>query len=315
MRSLTGLQLAISTARLNYYDSIRAVISTSSHESTALVVGAWTPQLPCCAEGGFCVFPTQIQLLVKGRKGQEEAIRRRGQIAMGAPPRRARGDQRVFRAHRGVKAFAFNKKRDLRVTDGGDRVVQLWIPICPGKGPWEPSLRCAGTELGAEGEQLPPENHVPAAGVGSESRVFSADQGRCDDICDCTYVEVNRSNPGATKKSCGMVMCVMVTVRQLSSPQLVTEVTLWFGSCPPAVTATDFTCRFPPTALVEKTLYHLYSWHYPELKDQFSLSTSSHGYLPSHPRTFGQAEPWEVSTRASWKHPPYKILTDPQGLH
>lgn len=139
--------------------------------------GAWTSQMPCCAEGGFCVFPTHIKLRVKGRKGQEEAIRRRrGEMAMGAPPRRAKGDQRVFRAHRGVKAFAFNKKHDLHVTDGGDWVVQLWIPICPGKGLWEALLRCAGTELGAEGEQLPPENHVPAAGVGSESLVFSADR-------------------------------------------------------------------------------------------------------------------------------------------
>ncbi|KAM6211433.1 LOW QUALITY PROTEIN: uncharacterized protein WM294_001000, partial [Sarcoramphus papa] len=32
--------------------------------------------------------------------------------------------------------------------------------------------------------------------------------------------------------------------------------------------------------------------------------------------TFGQAEPWEVSTCASWKQPwvPYKILIDPQSL-
>lgn len=48
------------------------------------------------------------------------------------------------------------------------------------------------------------------------------------------------SSPVATKKS----SCVMVAVCQLSSPQLVTEVTPWFGSCPPAVTAVNFTRRF-----------------------------------------------------------------------
>ncbi|KAM6099586.1 WD repeat-containing protein 64-like [Theristicus caerulescens] len=37
----------------------------------------------------------------------------------------------VFRTHKGVKAFAFNKKHDLFVTGGGDRVVRLWIPSLP----------------------------------------------------------------------------------------------------------------------------------------------------------------------------------------
>lgn len=32
--------------------------------------------------------------------------------------------------------------------------------------------------------------------------------------------------------------------------------------------------------------------------------------------TFGQEEPWEIFTPASWKHPmvPFEILTDPQSM-
>jgi len=139
--------------------------------------GAWTPQLPSCAEAGFHASPgcttstTHVELQVKERKGQGEAWRgRRACLAIGAPTRRAREHQMVLSAHKGVKTFVSNKKHDLLVTGGGDRSVQPGFPTCPGEGLWESSPRRAGAELCAEGEQ--PANHVRVPAAGS-SGVFA----------------------------------------------------------------------------------------------------------------------------------------------
>ncbi|XP_064363672.1 WD repeat-containing protein 49-like [Dromaius novaehollandiae] len=67
----------------------------------------------------------EIQEPGKGSKG------RKGQLAMGSPPRRAKGDQTVFRVHKGVKTFAFSKRNNLLVTGGMDRTVRLWNPYVP----------------------------------------------------------------------------------------------------------------------------------------------------------------------------------------
>ncbi|XP_068786218.1 cilia- and flagella-associated protein 337-like [Struthio camelus] len=107
--------------QLNYYDSIKAVISTSSHELTALVIG--------CTVGATNVEQQmkEIQEPGKGSKG------RKGQMAMGSPPRRAEGDQTVFRVHKGVKTFAFSKRNNLLVTGGMDRAIRLWNPYMPSR--------------------------------------------------------------------------------------------------------------------------------------------------------------------------------------
>lgn len=65
-----------------------------------------------------------------------------------------------------------------------------------------------------------------------------------------------------------------------------------------------------------KTSYQLYSGYYLSFEMSPPCAPLHTVTLPSLPSTFGQAEPWEVSTHASWKHPwvPYKILIDPQSL-
>ncbi|KAM8819731.1 cilia- and flagella-associated protein 337-like [Eudromia elegans] len=105
--------------QLSYYDSIKAVISSSSHELTALVIG--------CTLGATNVEQQmkEIQEPGKGSKGKT------GQLATGSPPRRARGDQTVFRVPKGVKTFAFSKRNNLLVTGGMDRTIRLWNPYMP----------------------------------------------------------------------------------------------------------------------------------------------------------------------------------------
>ncbi|XP_061484436.1 WD repeat-containing protein on Y chromosome-like isoform X2 [Rhineura floridana] len=107
--------------QLNYYDSIKAVISASSHESTALVIG--------CVVGA-----TNVEQQMKEMKAhRKDSKTKKAQANLGAPSHRAEGDQIVFRIHKGVKSFAFNKKNNLIVTGGMDRIVRMWNPYMPGR--------------------------------------------------------------------------------------------------------------------------------------------------------------------------------------
>ncbi|KAJ6662359.1 hypothetical protein lerEdw1_012523 [Lerista edwardsae] len=107
--------------QLNYYDSINAVISASSHESTALVIG--------CVVGATNV-EQQMKEIKEHRKDSKA---RKGQAIFGAPTHRAEGDQIVFRIHKGVKTFALSKKNNLIVTGGMDRLIRMWNPYMPGR--------------------------------------------------------------------------------------------------------------------------------------------------------------------------------------
>ncbi|CAM9527261.1 unnamed protein product [Lampetra fluviatilis] len=103
---------------LKYYESIRAVISSSNHEGTALVIG--------CTTGA-----TNLEEeLVRDTAGN---LRARRPCGLGAARRRAATDQTVFRVHKGVKTFCFSKERSLVVTGGMDRTVRLWNPYVPGR--------------------------------------------------------------------------------------------------------------------------------------------------------------------------------------
>lgn len=100
-------------------------------------------QLPGCAQGGFQAFPgctiggPHAELQVRERKGKWDALR----LAVRAPPRRAVGDQTIFRTPKEVKAFVFSEDYDLLATEGGHWAV----PDLLGQG-----LSCTSTELGAE---------------------------------------------------------------------------------------------------------------------------------------------------------------------
>nr|XP_025041539.1 WD repeat-containing protein 64-like [Pelodiscus sinensis] len=102
--------------QLQYYDSIKAVISTSNHEPTALVIG--------CTVG-----TTNVEQQMKEIKDcGKDSKARKGQVIHRIPSKRAERDQTVFQVYKGVKTFAFCKKNNLVVTGGMDRIVQMWNP-------------------------------------------------------------------------------------------------------------------------------------------------------------------------------------------
>ncbi|XP_068123133.1 cilia- and flagella-associated protein 337-like [Hyperolius riggenbachi] len=107
--------------QMKYYDSIKAVISSSNDESTALVIG--------CTVG-----TTNVEQQMKDIKDPLKDVKvRRPTNASGPPQRRAPGDQTVFRVYKGVKAFAFCKKNSLVVTGGMDRIVRMWNLYVPAR--------------------------------------------------------------------------------------------------------------------------------------------------------------------------------------
>ncbi|XP_069046236.1 cilia- and flagella-associated protein 337 isoform X2 [Lepisosteus oculatus] len=103
--------------QLKYYEGIRAVISTSNHESSALVIG--------------CTFPTTN--IEQQMREIEEGKGKRSQAYSGLPQQRANCDQTVFSIYKGVKTFDFCKKHNLIVTGGMDRIIRMWNPYVPGK--------------------------------------------------------------------------------------------------------------------------------------------------------------------------------------
>nr|XP_058132977.1 WD repeat-containing protein 49-like [Dasypus novemcinctus] len=107
--------------QLNYYDSIKAVISSSNHDPTALVIG--------CTVG-----TTNVKQKMKEIGDVRKKVKaRKGQASLGSSQRRARCDQTVFRIYKGVTAFSFCKRNNLLLTGGMDRVIRVWNPYLPGK--------------------------------------------------------------------------------------------------------------------------------------------------------------------------------------
>ncbi|XP_063806779.1 WD repeat-containing protein on Y chromosome-like [Pseudophryne corroboree] len=107
--------------QMKYYDSIKAVISASKDESTALVIG--------CTVG-----KTNVEQQMRGIRPQTKFVNgRQGKITNGAPQKRASRDQTVFQVHKGVKTFAFCKKNCLVVTGGLDRLIRMWNIYVPGQ--------------------------------------------------------------------------------------------------------------------------------------------------------------------------------------
>ncbi|XP_043929175.1 WD repeat-containing protein 49-like [Protopterus annectens] len=107
--------------QLKYYDSITAVISSSNHEPTGLVIG--------CTVGGTNIEQQLKEVKDSGKEGKG----RRGLGAPGLPQKRSEDDQTVFRVYKGVKTFSFCKTNNLLVTGGMDRTIRMWNPYVPGK--------------------------------------------------------------------------------------------------------------------------------------------------------------------------------------
>lgn len=106
--------------QMKYFDSIKAVISSSNDESTALVIG--------CTIG-----TTNVEQQMKDIKDHLRDKGRRAPMSSGPPQKRAAGDQTVFRVYKGVKTFAFCKKNSLVITGGMDRIIRLWNLYVPAR--------------------------------------------------------------------------------------------------------------------------------------------------------------------------------------
>ncbi|XP_048120316.1 WD repeat-containing protein on Y chromosome isoform X3 [Alosa alosa] len=100
--------------QVKYLKNMEAVISTSNHDASALVIGCVQPSTnvehhlrevkePCC-EG-------------KPRRAQPRAL----------------WDQTIFTVPKGVTTFDLCKKHNLLLTGGMDRLVRIWNPYVPGK--------------------------------------------------------------------------------------------------------------------------------------------------------------------------------------
>ncbi|XP_070605983.1 cilia- and flagella-associated protein 337-like isoform X2 [Erythrolamprus reginae] len=107
--------------QLSYYDSIKAIISASSHEPTALVIG--------CILGATNVEQQMREI----KENKKESKIKKAQEMLGTPSQRAEGDQLIFRVHKGVKTFALSKKNNAIVTGGMDRIIRIWNPYMPGR--------------------------------------------------------------------------------------------------------------------------------------------------------------------------------------
>ncbi|MBN3297524.1 WDR49 protein, partial [Amia calva] len=107
--------------QVKYYDNIRAVISTSNQESSALVIGCTVPTTN--------IEQQMKELKEAGREGKGKKV----QACAGLPLQRADCDQTVFPIYKGVKTFDFCKKHNLIVTGGMDRLIRMWNPYVTGK--------------------------------------------------------------------------------------------------------------------------------------------------------------------------------------
>ncbi|KPP77366.1 WD repeat-containing protein 64-like [Scleropages formosus] len=98
---------------VKYFKSIHAIISTSSHEHTALVIGKSS-----CS-------PYE-------RKTWEGKTKKAGP-SPGIPQQRIAWDHTVFSIYKGVKTFDFSHKHRLLITGGLDRLIRMWNPYMPSK--------------------------------------------------------------------------------------------------------------------------------------------------------------------------------------
>ncbi|XP_042541771.1 WD repeat-containing protein 49-like [Dipodomys spectabilis] len=107
--------------QLNYYDSMKAIISSSNHEPTALVIG--------CTLGTTNVKQKMKEMIHVGK----DVKIREGSASPSVPQKRAEWDQMVFHIYKGVKVFSFCKRKNLLLTGGMDRIIRVWNPYMPRK--------------------------------------------------------------------------------------------------------------------------------------------------------------------------------------
>ncbi|XP_077197934.1 cilia- and flagella-associated protein 337-like isoform X2 [Paroedura picta] len=177
-------------SQLSYYDSMKAIISASSHEPTALVIG--------CVVGATNIEQQMKEIKEHGKDWKAK----KWQANLGAPSSRAEGDQIVFRVHKGVKTFALSKKSNLIVTGGMDRIIRMWNPYMPGRptgmlrGHMSPVFYVYISEEDNKIFSMSTDNMVKIWDIEDQSCLFTAsskNNGIKGEVSACHYISSTRS--------------------------------------------------------------------------------------------------------------------------
>ncbi|XP_046853202.1 WD repeat-containing protein 64-like isoform X2 [Xenia sp. Carnegie-2017] len=108
-------------SQLNYYESLRAVISCSNDSQTSLVIGQ-------------TIGSTNIESVGQsGYSGNQRKLFHGAGSRDNQPPRRQDADHTVFKIYKGVKTFDFSSEKNVIVTGGMDRLIRVWNPYVPSK--------------------------------------------------------------------------------------------------------------------------------------------------------------------------------------
>ncbi|MEJ1281834.1 WD40 repeat domain 95 [Cricetulus griseus] len=292
--------------QLNYYDSMKAVISSSNHEPTALVIG-------------FTVGATDVKEKLKEIRNVGKTVKMgKSSASLALPQRRAECGHTVFCIHKGVKTFSFCRTKNLLVTGGVDRIVRVWNPYLPGK------------PTGVLRGHMAPVVYVHISS--EENKVFSVsadntvkNHGHKEDIlcvAQCPpFLLATSSYDGEIivwNVISGHVYCKL----NPSSPvdgqdHREGSVTFW-----KLFSGAGLIANFIPSSLDKPLLsFHLASLQLIEgddilLSSSLDCTVSLWSKDGAYIGTFGQNHPWDVFTPASWSHPrvPFEILTDPQSM-
>ncbi|KAF4104264.1 hypothetical protein G5714_015251 [Onychostoma macrolepis] len=101
-------------SKVKYFQSIPAIVSSSMHEDSALVIGSIHPS-------------TYMQ------EQMREKIEACGEGKSTKVTQRATSNQTIFTVPKGVTTFDFCKNRNLLVTGGMDKLLRMWMPYVPRK--------------------------------------------------------------------------------------------------------------------------------------------------------------------------------------
>ncbi|KTF76443.1 hypothetical protein cypCar_00039268 [Cyprinus carpio] len=95
--------------KVKYFQSIPAIVSSSMHEDSALVIGSIHPS-------------TYMQ------EQMREKTEAYGEGKSTKVAQRATSNQTIFTVPKGVTTFDFCKNRNLLVTGGMDKLLRMWMP-------------------------------------------------------------------------------------------------------------------------------------------------------------------------------------------
>ncbi|KAK9962371.1 hypothetical protein ABG768_007741 [Culter alburnus] len=99
-------------SKVKYFQSIPAIVSSSGHEDSALVIG--------CIHPSTYMQEQMREMTEVSEKGKSTKV-----------TQRATSKQTIFSVPKGVMTFDFCEKQNLLVTGGMDRLLRMWNPYVP----------------------------------------------------------------------------------------------------------------------------------------------------------------------------------------